>query len=376
MRLAAIAFPAIDPIAFRVGPFAVRWYGIAYLLGFLGAYLIMRWLVGRWRLNISDDDQLTIILAAVVGVVLGGRLGYVLFYGDGYYLSNPASVLAIWDGGMSFHGGLAGILIAAAVVAFTMRIPWLTLCDIGSVGAPVGIFFGRIANFINQELWGRTTSLPWGVVFPGAGQGARHPSQLYEALLEGVLLLVVMVVLASRRDALPRGVLFGVLLTLYGDLQDRSGVCARARRPGWLPAGRAHNGAGPECTAHHRRHRTDRVVDVARPSSEGPSRDSQRARLVADGSVGLPAGSVDLEAPDALAGPQTARGRAVGAEQTRKLADEVLEFGVVVRARLRHLDHVKQVAGHASSTSRHGHATDRGDAGQLRSLPLRRPRAV
>jgi phosphatidylglycerol:prolipoprotein diacylglycerol transferase len=214
--LAAIAFPAIDPIAFRVGPFAVRWYGIAYLLGFLGAYLVMRWLIGRWKLNISDDDQLTIILAAVVGVVLGGRLGYVLFYGGGYYFSHPAQMLAVWDGGMSFHGGLVGILIAAAVVSLTMRIPWLTLCDIGSVGAPIGIFFGRIANFINQELWGRVTTVSWGVVFPGAGSAPRHPSQLYEALLEGAVIFVVMMVLASRRDPLPRGVLFGVMLALYG----------------------------------------------------------------------------------------------------------------------------------------------------------------
>jgi phosphatidylglycerol:prolipoprotein diacylglycerol transferase len=216
LRLAAIAFPAIDPIAFTVGPFAVRWYGIAYLLGFLGAYLVMRWLIGRWKLNISDDDQLTIILAAVVGVVLGGRLGYVLFYGDGYYFSHPAQMLAVWDGGMSFHGGLIGILVAAAFVAFWMRIPWLTLCDIGSVGAPIGIFFGRIANFINQELWGRVTTVSWGVVFPTAGSAHRHPSQLYEALLEGVVIFVVLIVLASRRDPLPRGVLFGVLLTLYG----------------------------------------------------------------------------------------------------------------------------------------------------------------
>ena len=216
MSFAAVAFPAIDPIALQVGPFAVRWYGIAYLLGFLGAWLVMRWLVARWKLNISDDDQLTIVLAAVVGVVAGGRLGYVLFYGGGYYWSHPAQILAVWDGGMSFHGGLVGILLAAVVVALTMRIPWLTLCDIGSVGAPVGIFFGRLANFVNQELWGRVTTVPWGVVFPGAGASPRHPSQVYEAVLEGFVIFLVMVILASRRHALPRGVLFGVLLSLYG----------------------------------------------------------------------------------------------------------------------------------------------------------------
>ena len=216
MSLASIAFPAIDPIAFKVGPLAVRWYGIAYLLGFLGAFLVMHWLVGRWKLNISDDDQMTIVLAAVLGVVLGGRLGYVAFYGGGYYLRHPGQILAVWDGGMSFHGGLAGVLVAAAVVSMTMRIPWLTLCDIGSVGAPIGILLGRLANFVNQELWGRVTTLPWGIVFPGAGAAARHPSQLYEALLEGLVVFLVMIVLATRRHQLPRGVIFGVLLTLYG----------------------------------------------------------------------------------------------------------------------------------------------------------------
>lgn len=216
MRFAAIAFPAIDPIAFRVGPFAVRWYGIAYLLGFLGAYLVLRLLVNRWRLNLSEDDLLNIILAAVVGVVVGGRLGYVLFYGDGYYWRNPARIPALWDGGMSFHGGLAGILIAGALVARFMRIPWLTLCDLGAVGAPIGIFFGRLANFVNQELWGRVTTVPWGVVFPAAGTSPRHPSQLYEALLEGLVIFVVMVILGVRKDPMPRGVLLGVMLSLYG----------------------------------------------------------------------------------------------------------------------------------------------------------------
>lgn len=216
MTWASVVLPPIDPVAFRLGPLAVRWYGLAYLVGFAGAFFVLRWLVRRWKLDISDDDQLTIILAAVIGVVLGGRLGYVLFYGDGYYFSHPAAVLAVWDGGMSFHGGLAGILVAAAVVSATMKIPWLTLCDLGSVGAPIGIFLGRLANFVNVELWGRTTTLPWGVVFPGAGSAARHPSQLYEALLEGVVLFAIVLAVALRRPPMPRGVVFGTLLTCYG----------------------------------------------------------------------------------------------------------------------------------------------------------------
>lgn len=216
MRFAAIAFPAIDPVALTVGPFSVRWYGIAYLLGFLGAYVVLRFLVGRWRLNLSEDDLLNIILAAVVGVVVGGRLGYVMFYGGGYYWENPARIPALWDGGMSFHGGLVGIMAAGAVVGAFMRVPWLTLCDLGAVGAPIGLFFGRLANFVNQELWGRVTDVPWAVVFPAAGASPRHPSQLYEALLEGVVIFIVMMVLGARRDPLPRGVLLGVLLMLYG----------------------------------------------------------------------------------------------------------------------------------------------------------------
>ena len=214
--MAALAYPAFNPVALRIGPFALRWYGIAYLAGFVIAGFIMRWLVRRWDLKVSDDDLLTIVLAAVIGVLLGGRLGYVLFYGDGYFWQHPAQILAIWDGGMSFHGGLAGILIAAAVVSTMMRIPFLTLADLGSVGAPVGLFFGRLANFINGELWGRTTTVPWGMVFPGAGPLPRHPSQLYEAALEGLVILAVALWLATRRPNPARGVIFGTLMTLYG----------------------------------------------------------------------------------------------------------------------------------------------------------------
>jgi len=214
--VAALAFPAPDPIAFRLGPLAVRWYGLAYLTGFASAFFVMRWLVNRWRIALTEDDMLSIVLAAIIGVLLGGRLGYVLFYGGSDYLRNPAEILAVWDGGMSFHGGLIGILVAGVVVARTMRIPWLTLCDLGAVGAPIGLFFGRVANFVNGELWGRVTTAPWGVVFPGAGSLPRHPSQLYEALLEGLVTFLVLLWIATRRSHPPRGVIFGWLLTLYG----------------------------------------------------------------------------------------------------------------------------------------------------------------
>ncbi len=214
--LASIAFPAIDPIAIRLGPFAVHWYGLAYLVGFVGAGWILWVFARRWGLGLTEDDVLTIMLCAVLGVVLGGRLGYVLFYGAGRYFTHPAEILAVWDGGMSFHGGLVGILVAGVVAARLLKMPWLTLCDLGAVGAPVGLGLGRLANFINGELWGRTTDVAWGVVFPGGGAVARHPSQLYEATLEGAVLLVAMVMLARALPPRPRGELLGWLLALYG----------------------------------------------------------------------------------------------------------------------------------------------------------------
>jgi phosphatidylglycerol---prolipoprotein diacylglyceryl transferase len=212
----AIAYPAIDPVALHLGPISVRWYGLAYLLGFVLAGFVMRWLVRRWEIALTDDDLLTIILAGVIGVLVGGRLGYVLLYGGNYYWQQPLAVFTIWNGGMSFHGALAGILIAAVVVAQTMRVPFLTLCDLGAVGTPAALFFGRLANFVNGELWGRVTTVPWGMVFPDGGPLPRHPSQLYEAGLEGLVLFAIMLWIASRRPNPPRGVLFGTFIALYG----------------------------------------------------------------------------------------------------------------------------------------------------------------
>lgn len=216
MSLAVLSYPSIDPVAISLGPVQVRWYGLAYLAAFVVSFFLTRWLVRRWKIALTDDDLLTIILAAVIGVVVGGRLGYVLFYSGGDPLTSPAQILAIWTGGMSFHGGLAGILIGGAVASRVLGVPWLTLCDLGAVCAPVGLFFGRLANFVNEELWGRVTTVPWAVVFPSAGPLPRHPSQLYEALLEGAVLFAVMLWLVTRRPVPPRGVLVGWLLTLYG----------------------------------------------------------------------------------------------------------------------------------------------------------------
>jgi phosphatidylglycerol:prolipoprotein diacylglycerol transferase len=212
--MAVWAYPAIDPIAIRLGPLAVRWYGLAYLACFLFAWWLLTRYNRRWHLGLSADDEAFVMLAAVLGVVLGGRLGYVAFYGAGVYWREPLRIIQMWDGGMSFHGGLAGILLAGVVVSRRLKIPFLTLCDIGAIAAPLGFALGRLANFINDELWGRVTAVPWAVVFPSGGPLPRHPSQLYEAVLEGCVLLAVMLLLA-RRDR-PRGELTGWVLALYG----------------------------------------------------------------------------------------------------------------------------------------------------------------
>ena len=212
--MVAFAFPAFDPIAFHIGPLAVRWYGLAYLAGFLFAWWVLRVLDARWEMGIGPDGRANILLAAVIGVVVGGRLGYVLFYGAGAYWRDPLSIFALWDGGMSFHGGLAGALAAGWWMARRQRVPFLRLADVGAVAAPVGLLLGRLANFVNGELWGRKTGVPWGVVFPRAGVEPRHPSQLYEAGLEGAVLGAVMLLLARKRRG--DGELIGWMIGLYG----------------------------------------------------------------------------------------------------------------------------------------------------------------
>ena len=207
----------LDPVAFAVGPFAVRWYGLAYLAGFLCAGLVMWNVAKRWKVRIDADSLLTVVFCAIVGIILGGRLGYVLVYGDGYYLQHPEEILAFNHGGMSFHGGLVGALLAGIVAAKITRIPYLTLADMAVIGAPLGLFFGRCANFVNGELWGAPTDLPWGVVFGGsAGMMPRHPSQLYEALLEGAVLFAILFAMSFKKPPFPRGTYIGTFLVGYG----------------------------------------------------------------------------------------------------------------------------------------------------------------
>lgn len=207
----------LDPVALQVGPLQIRWYGLAYVAGFICAFLVLADLSKRWRVRVGEDAFFVIVFCVVIGVIFGGRLGYVLFYGDGYYLQHPAEILAFNKGGMSFHGGLVGVLVGGMVAAKITHIPFLTLADMGAVGGAIGLFFGRCANFVNGELWGAPTDLPWGVVFGGAaGSVPRHPSQLYEAVLEGIVIFCVLFALSRKTPPRPRGTFIGLFLTMYG----------------------------------------------------------------------------------------------------------------------------------------------------------------
>ena len=215
MPLFAIPFPAIDPIAVAVGPFAIRWYALAYIVS-----LLIGW---RYSLALADrpphlaqrGDIDEFLIWATLGVVLGGRIGYVLFYKPGYYVEHPLEALYIWHGGMSFHGGALGVGVAIWLFTRARGIPVLAFADIICEAVPIGLFFGRIANFINGELFGRATEVPWAMVFPGGGPLPRHPSQLYEALCEGLLLFLLL--FAAERKAARRhpGMVSGLFLAGY-----------------------------------------------------------------------------------------------------------------------------------------------------------------
>lgn len=210
-------YHALDPIAFSLGPLTVRWYGIAYILGFICAAVVIGYTARRWKVSLTQDDLFTILICLIIGVIAGARLGYVLFYGDGYYLEHPLDILAFSQGGMSFHGGLIGALLSGLTSARLCGVPYATLADLGSIAAPIGLFFGRCANFINGELWGAPTDALWGVIFGGAaGSVARHPSQLYEAFLEGIVIFAVLFLLSRKRPPRPQGTFIGLFLIMYG----------------------------------------------------------------------------------------------------------------------------------------------------------------
>ena len=186
-----LAFPDISPVAVQIGSFGLRWYSLAYLAGLFCAWWLTQRLLTRYKSDVKPEMMDDAVFYAAVGIIAGGRLGYVLFYNFEHYLENPLKIFALWQGGMSFHGALLGVIVALFLYARKMKIPFFALTDIAACVTPIGLFLGRLANFVNGELYGRvTTSVPWAVVFPNGGPMPRHPSQLYEAFFEGLVLFL------------------------------------------------------------------------------------------------------------------------------------------------------------------------------------------
>jgi phosphatidylglycerol:prolipoprotein diacylglycerol transferase len=209
-----IPYPNIDPVFLRIGPVQLRWYGLMYMLSFIIAFFVLRRFAKYRKLNLSTDDLYDLLFYLILGVMIGGRLGYVLFYDLGSYIRDPLSIFAIWQGGMSFHGGFVGMLLAT--IWITRRRGWnfWQIADLVCVVAPIGLALGRIGNFINGELYGRPTNVPWAMVFPEGGPMPRHPSQLYEVLLEGIALFFILRWI-YRKNFYP-GTVFWALLAFYG----------------------------------------------------------------------------------------------------------------------------------------------------------------
>ena len=235
MPISVLPFPAIDPVLVSIGPFAVRWYALSYICGILAGWLYARMIIANQRLwggpapfTATDFDDF--VLWVTLGIILGGRTGYVLFYNFDFFLARPVEILEVWKGGMSFHGGFLGCVLAVVLFGLKRKISILSLGDITCAVAPIGLFFGRLANFVNGELWGRPTDVPWAMVFPSpeAGPWPRHPSQLYEAALEGLVLFCVLAVLV-RAGALKRpGLILGAFAIGYAIARS---VCELFREP-------------------------------------------------------------------------------------------------------------------------------------------------
>jgi phosphatidylglycerol:prolipoprotein diacylglycerol transferase len=209
-----LTHPNFDPVLISVGPLAVRWYGLMYLLAFASFWWLGTRRIAAGRAPVTREQLDDLLFGGIVGVILGGRLGYVLFYKPGYYLSHPLEVFAVWQGGMSFHGGFLGVLLAMAFVAHRQRVNWWDLMDFVAPLVPIGLAAGRLGNFINGELWGRPTDLPWAMVFRGAGDLPRHPSQLYQMALEGFTLFALLWWFSARPR--PRMQVSAAFLVGYG----------------------------------------------------------------------------------------------------------------------------------------------------------------
>lgn len=217
----ALTFPMIDPVLVEFGPIVIRWYALAYIAGIVLGWQLMRhhvtselkWAKGQRRPTLIELDDVLVI--AALGIIIGGRLGHIVFYGLPYYLEHPLEMFQVWRGGMAFHGGFIGILLALGIFARIKQIPILTLFDLLAVTAPIGLFFGRIANFINQELWGHPTSVAWAVVFPRVDDIPRHPSQIYEAIGEGLIPFLILNWVARKGGFRRPGLLAGLFGILY-----------------------------------------------------------------------------------------------------------------------------------------------------------------
>lgn len=217
MEQTFLQFPNIDPVIFSIGPFAIRWYALSYIAGLILGWRYCVHLCRRPPRFMEPQALDDLLVYATFGVVLGGRIGYVLFYNPAHYLENPAQILQVWQGGMAFHGGMLGTILGLVIFALRRGINPLAVGDMVAAAAPIGLFFGRIANFINGELFGRATDVPWAMVFPNGGPVPRHPSQLYEAALEGLLLFAILAWLIWRTDIRRYpGAIGGLFLAGYG----------------------------------------------------------------------------------------------------------------------------------------------------------------
>jgi phosphatidylglycerol:prolipoprotein diacylglycerol transferase len=221
MPFFVLPFPTFDPVLVAIGPFAIRWYALAYIFGILLGWLYARALIRNERywsgpapLTVAEFDDF--VLWVTFGIIVGGRLGYVLFYNPAHFLGHPFEILQVWQGGMSFHGGFLGCVAAVVLFARQRGIPILSLGDLTCAVGPIGLLLGRLANFINAELWGRPTDVPWAMVFPGAGPFPRHPSQLYEAALEGIVLLALLWLLIRAGELKRPGTIIGAFAVFYG----------------------------------------------------------------------------------------------------------------------------------------------------------------
>lgn len=214
-------FPNISPVAFQIGFLSVRWYSLAYMFGLLGGWIYAKKLAKKWQNGVGENHVDDFLTYATLGVIFGGRLGYVLFYNLDYYAMNPVQILKIWQGGMSFHGGLLGVVVAFVLFSKLKKISFFALTDIIACVAPMGLFLGRVANFINGELYGRVAKdVPWAVVFPNGGSFPRHPSQLYEAMLEGLALFLILNLTALYPKVREkRGFLSGLFVAFYASFR-------------------------------------------------------------------------------------------------------------------------------------------------------------